>query len=190
MAATREIQRTPRADALRSVDAILVAAREVLSEDAAAGIDVIAARARVHRATLYRHFPTREALVSGLYEAYLDDAEATILETDVNPADPLAEIEALTRRVYDVNLAWRAFAWAPAYSLETQARRAEMAMTTYALFGAAHDAGVLRADLSVRELLAAWGAPILFMASRISEGAWTLDEVVAHTMRLLTAPGA
>ncbi|HMS60859.1 MAG TPA: TetR family transcriptional regulator [Solirubrobacteraceae bacterium] len=181
-------QRGPRADALRSVDAILLAAREVLAEDAAAGIDAIAARAGVHRATLYRHFATREALISGLYEAYLDDAEATILETDVEPADALAEVEALTRRVYEVNLAWRAFAWAPAYSLETQARRSEMAMTPYRLFQAAHAAGVLRPDLTVRDLLAAWGAPVLFLASRISEGGWTLDEVVAHTMRLLTPP--
>lgn len=92
-------QRLPRADALRSRDAILLAAREVFAQDAAAGVDVIAARAGVHRATLYRHFATRETLVSGLYEAYLDDAEATVLKTDVQPADPLAEIKALTRRV-------------------------------------------------------------------------------------------
>lgn len=177
-----------RSDAQRSVEAIMAAARDVLADDPRADLSVIAARAGIHRTTLYRHFPTREDLTAGLYEAYLDDAEATILETDVEPADALAEVEALTRRVYEVNLAWRAFAWAPAYSLETQARRSEMAMTPYRLFQAAHAAGVLRPDLTVRDLLAAWGAPVLFLASRISEGGWTLDEVVAHTMRLLTPP--
>ena len=180
--------RAPRADAQRSVDAILIAAREVLAENPSAGLDVVAARAGVHRATLYRHFATREALVARLYEAYLDDAEASILEADVEADDLLAEIERLTRRVYAVNLDWRAFAWAPAYTRETRPRREEMAVTTFRLFEAARDRGVLRADLDVRQLLMAWGAPILFLAARITEGAWTLDDVIEHTLLMITPP--
>jgi AcrR family transcriptional regulator len=170
------------------MDAILVAAREVFTENPAAGLDVIASRAGVHRATLYRHFATREALVSSLYEAYLDDAEAVILESDVEAPDLLAEIERLTRRVYAVNLDWKAFAWAPAYTHATQVRREQMTLTTFRLFQAAYDRGVLRRDLSIRQLLVAWGAPILFLAARIDEGAWTLDEVVEHTMLMIAPP--
>ena len=188
MPADPEEPRAPRADAQRSRDAILVAAREVLSKDGSAGLDAIAERAGVHRATLYRHYPTREALVAGLYEAYLDDAQSVVLESDPEAADLRAEIVALTRRVYEVNIDWRAFDWAPAYTLETQTRRTEMSMMTFRLFEAAHARGVVRGDLSIRQALAAWGAPILFLAARISAGAWTLDEAIEHTMLLLLPP--
>ena len=49
---------------------------------------------------------------------------------------------------------------------------------------------MLRQDLTLRQILATWGAPILFLASRISDGSWTLDEVVEYTLLLLTAPAA
>ena len=48
--------------------------------------------------------------------------------------------------------------------------------------------GLLRSDLSVRLLLTTWGAPVLFYASRILAGEFTLDEVVEHTLVLLTRP--
>lgn len=179
-----------RSDARRSVDAIMRAGREALTEDPRADLGVIAARAGVHRTTLYRHFPTRDDLVAGLYEAYLDDAEVVIRDTDPSADDLIAEIVTLTRRLYGVNVTWRAFAWAPAYSVAAQTRRTEMTQANIALFQTAMDRGVLRPDLTLRQILATWGAPILFFASRICEGSWTLDEVVDYTMRLLTAPAA
>lgn len=177
-----------RADARRSVDAIHVAAREVLGRDAAPGLDEIAALAGVHRATLYRHFPSREALIASLYEAYLDDAAAAIAEADPAAEDLLAEIEALVRRIYQVNIVWRPFAWAPAYAMQDDPRRAELAGALAELFTAAQVRGLLRSDLSVRLLLTTWGAPVLFYASRILAGEFTLDEVVEHTLVLLTRP--
>lgn len=177
-----------RSDARRNVEAIMLAAREALAEDPRTDLAVIASRAGVHRTTLYRHFPTREDLAAGLYEAYLDDAEVVIRGTDPSAEDLLGEIRTLTRRLYEVNIAWRAFAWAPAYSTDAQARRKEMTEANIALFQAAIDRRVLRPDLSLRQVLATWGAPILFLASRICEGSWTLDEVVDFTMLLLAPP--
>ena len=178
-----------RADARRSVDAILLAARLVLGQDPASGIDEVAASAGVHRATVYRHFPSREDLVSRLYEAYLDDAQAAIQESDPGADDLRAEIEALVRRIYEVNIFWRPFAWAPAYTRDTNPRRAGLAGAMMDLFGAAQERGDVRGGMSVRMLLTTWGAPVLFYASRIIEGEFTLDEVVEHTLVLLTRGG-
>jgi len=172
------------------VDAILVAARDALAEDPQTDLNVIATRAGVHRTTLYRHFPARQDLLTRLYASYLDDAEIVIRDADPLAEDMLAEIADLTRRLYEVNLRWRAYAWAPGYSLEAQGRRTEMTKATFALFEAAEQRGVLRHDLSVRQILTTWGAPILFLSSRISEGSWTLDEVVEYTLLLLTPPPA
>ncbi|SFC17988.1 TetR/AcrR family transcriptional regulator [Streptomyces aidingensis] len=56
-----------RADAVRNRERIVEAAREVLGEQGAeAALDEIARRAGVGNATLYRHFPSREALVSAV----------------------------------------------------------------------------------------------------------------------------
>ena len=56
-----------RADARRNYDKILATARVVFTERGTdASLDEIAKRAGVGPGTLYRHFPTREALVDGL----------------------------------------------------------------------------------------------------------------------------
>jgi TetR/AcrR family transcriptional regulator, mexCD-oprJ operon repressor len=177
-----------RADARRSIDAILHAARDVLADDSASGINEVAAGAGLHRATVYRHFPSREALIERLYDAYLDDATAAIAEADPDADDLPAEIEALVRRVYEVNIDWRPYAWAPLYARSANHRRAELAAVLSGVFRKAQDAGHLRADLSIRMLLTTWGAPVQFYVSRIVEGEFTLDEVVNHTLLLLTQP--
>ncbi|MFF9563260.1 TetR/AcrR family transcriptional regulator [Leifsonia sp. NPDC014704] len=60
--------RALRADARRNRDAIVAAAREVFDRDEQLRFDDFAARAGVGVGTLYRHFPTREALAAAVYE--------------------------------------------------------------------------------------------------------------------------
>lgn len=75
-----------RADARRNRDAILRAAREVFSESGVtAPLELIARRAGVGRATLYRRFPTRDELVAAIFAADLEELQhvaATSGETD------------------------------------------------------------------------------------------------------------
>ncbi len=52
-----------RADARRNRERILDAAADVLGADPGAGMEAIAERARMSRATLYRHFDSREEIV-------------------------------------------------------------------------------------------------------------------------------
>jgi AcrR family transcriptional regulator len=60
--------RKPRADAERNRERILEVAKEVFTrEGAAASLDDIARRSGVGNATLYRHFPTRDALIEAVY---------------------------------------------------------------------------------------------------------------------------
>jgi len=61
-----------RADARRNREAILVAAREVFDRDEDIRFDDFAARAGVGVGTLYRHFPTREALAVAVYQAEVE----------------------------------------------------------------------------------------------------------------------
>ena len=60
--------RVLRADARRNREAIVAAARDMFDQDEQVRFDDFAARAGVGVGTLYRHFPTREALAAAVYE--------------------------------------------------------------------------------------------------------------------------
>lgn len=72
--------RQPRADAVRNRSRILAAARqEIADRGPDVGMDEIAGQAGVAVGTVYRHFPTKEALVTAIVnesmEQVADDAE-------------------------------------------------------------------------------------------------------------------
>jgi AcrR family transcriptional regulator len=90
-----------RADAERSIARILDAAVEALAEDHEASMSAIAERAGVVRATIYVHFPTREALIDAVTDRALAEAATVIAEAEPERGDP---VQAL-RRV--VAAAWR-----------------------------------------------------------------------------------
>ncbi|WP_425954204.1 TetR/AcrR family transcriptional regulator [Xylanimonas sp. McL0601] len=67
------IQRPQRADARRNFDALLVAARDAFAEHGTgASLEEVARRAGVGIGTLYRNFPTRDALVEAVYIAEIE----------------------------------------------------------------------------------------------------------------------
>lgn len=60
--------RKPRADALRNRDRLLAAAKAAFAETGPqASLEEIARRAEVGIGTLYRHFPTRDAMIEAVY---------------------------------------------------------------------------------------------------------------------------
>ena len=69
--------RKPRADALRNRERILEVAKAVFTRDgAAATLDEIARQAGIGPGTLYRHFPTRDALVEAVYRSEVEKLAA------------------------------------------------------------------------------------------------------------------
>lgn len=81
-----------RVDAQRNRAAALAAAQAVYAEQ---GLDVslneIARRAAIGNATLYRHFPTREALLSEVYAGHLQ-RYCEIAEEAARAADPVGAL--------------------------------------------------------------------------------------------------
>jgi len=73
-------QRPRRADAARNYDKLLAAAREAFTADGAgASLEDIARRAEVGIGTLYRNFPTRQALLEAVY---IDEVDAICRAAD------------------------------------------------------------------------------------------------------------
>lgn len=67
-----------RSDARENRARILEAARQVLSEDGGISMNQIAQRAAVGAGTLYRNFPTREALVLAVYQQEVEQLIDTV----------------------------------------------------------------------------------------------------------------
>ena len=67
-----------RADATRNREKLLTAAAELFAlRGTDVSLEAVAKRAGVGIGTLYRHFPTRDALVAAAYEAEVEDLRAT-----------------------------------------------------------------------------------------------------------------
>ena len=78
-ASTGGDSRKPRADAVRNRELLLAAARDAFvsaDDDRTVSLEGIARTAGVGIGTLYRHFPSREALVEALYRSELDEVIA------------------------------------------------------------------------------------------------------------------
>lgn len=70
--------RRRRADAARSIAAILDAAIQVLGQQPEASIDQVATAAGVSRQTVYAHYPSREVLQQAVVDRVIDDVLAAI----------------------------------------------------------------------------------------------------------------
>ncbi|BCW90986.1 hypothetical protein sos41_41630 [Alphaproteobacteria bacterium SO-S41] len=85
-----DVARRPRADALRNRERLIDAAKAAFGE---VGPDVsleeIARRTGVGIGTLYRHFPTRDAIIEAVYRREVDQlaAAARSLLAEVRPAE-------------------------------------------------------------------------------------------------------
>ena len=90
--APQPVPRKPRTDALRNRERILEVAKEAFTRfGASASLDDIARRAGVGAGTLYRHFPTRDALIEGVYRSEVEKLAAAQQKF----AETMAPIDAL-----------------------------------------------------------------------------------------------
>ncbi|WJY50933.1 TetR/AcrR family transcriptional regulator [Streptomyces chengbuensis] len=147
----------PRADALRNRERIVTAAREMFVEfGPEVPLDEIARRAGVGNATLYRNFPDRSTLVHEVVLSVLRRTAERAEEAAVTEADPFAALSRFTHAAADERVA----ALCPLLSgdfdkdhpdLVAQRDRLEGAVQT--LVDEAHEAGRLRADVAVGDLM-------------------------------------
>src|SRR3979409_2645831 len=87
-----ETVRKPRADAVRNRERVLEAAKAIFSMGGPdASLEAVARRAGVGIGTLYRHFPTREALFEAVYRREVEQLGelAEQLKNEAAPVDAL-----------------------------------------------------------------------------------------------------
>ncbi|WND34451.1 helix-turn-helix domain-containing protein [Streptomyces sp. BB1-1-1] len=95
-----------RADAERSVRAILEAAERVLSADPGASMEQIATAAGVARTTIHRRFAHRQALVEALASSAARQLAQAVEDGRPDTAPPLVALHRITANVLEVKGAW------------------------------------------------------------------------------------
>ena len=152
--------RKPRADAIRNRERVLEAAKAVFSAGGPeASLEAVARRAGVGIGTLYRHFPTREALFEAVYRREVQQLSelAEALKSEADPVDAL-------RRWLRSNVEFVATkkGMSAALALAVQSSSELMAFSfdrltkaVGALLDRAVAAGEIRSDISPEDLLRA-----------------------------------
>jgi AcrR family transcriptional regulator len=146
-------QRPLRADARRNREAIVQAAREIVAEQGAeAQIQDVARKAGVGVGTVYRHFPTKDALMAELVRTCMLE-NAQISRDAQAMEDPWEAFAAVVRNGCESMAAdaakrrmWQV-ASQEALAEAGDARR-EMVAETLVVLERAHAAGVLRPDFT------------------------------------------
>ncbi|WP_406354930.1 TetR/AcrR family transcriptional regulator [Streptomyces sp. NBC_01635] len=168
-----------RRDARRNRDRLVAAAREVFSEQGLdAPLDVIARRAGIGNATLYRHFPARAALVDAVFRDRLTDTMAAGERARAAPdawtglndylgavfgtlADDRGTNDLMTTRLPDVEA--------------LQAVHAHNRRTVELLLGRGREEGTVRPDVATEDVLfalAALGRAVPPLTAATTPDAW------------------
>ena len=145
-----------RADARRNRERVLTAAREAFAElGFGVPLDVIAERAGVGPGTVYRHFPTKEALFEAVTLARVQDL-VVVARVGAESADPGAALDAFLARLAAEAAAKRDLpdALGGAGAAAVALARTELHAALDDLLARARAAGVVRPGIGAPELLA------------------------------------
>jgi len=149
--------RRRRADADRSVAAILTAALEALTSDPDASMAEIARRAGVVRATIYVHFPTRESLLDAVMERAVADVAQATRDAEPHRGEPAEALERVLRATWQKLGRFHALLAINTSRLSAkELRRRHLPVTTQfaPLIERGQKEGVFRSDLPVEWHLA------------------------------------
>ena len=147
---------TKRADARRNYERILTAARKAFAEGGqATSLEEIARQAGVGIGTLYRHFPSRQALLETLY---VKEVEAVCRSAEQLDDDPWTALGAWCERLIGYLTTKRALAHELLNYLDEDAPlfrecRAPLYAAGEPLVQRAQDAGVVRLDVEFSDVL-------------------------------------
>lgn len=175
--------RKPRADAQRNRDLLVSIAREAFAQNGAGtSLDDIAKRAGVGPGTLYRHFPSREALLEAVYAAEVEKlAEAA--ERFGQELPPLEALRTWLLLFVDFLNAKKAIATVLTNMMETggafEQNQSKVHAAVKSIYDRAIEAGYIRPDIDPRDhLRALLGVSSFVVHEDASESATRLVDIL------------
>ncbi|MFJ4470176.1 TetR/AcrR family transcriptional regulator [Streptomyces sp. NPDC089424] len=145
-----------RKDAARNRERIVAVARELVDEGAPLQLNDVARRAGLGVGTVYRHFPTAEALLETLATPGLE-ALAAYGERALADDDPGRALARFLRRTVEAQVTDASLSRVTAMAADALPRTTELKRTLAAVGGRlldrAHAAGAVRPDLTGEDLV-------------------------------------
>jgi len=151
-------ERPMRADARRNRERILAAAKEAFAESGqVTQMDDVAARAGVGVGTLYRHFPTKDALLSELIRQKFELIRDNVEDALTHEGDPFEIFAATVRRIHerferDAAAQDALMRQEVLLSPEVEAEQERVGAASQALIDRAQAAGTMRPDFSATDM--------------------------------------
>ncbi len=147
----------------------------------------IASEAGVHRATVHRHFASRDDLVAAVrlraVEASLNAVEETLEGVSARGADAF---EAATEAVLVSGDTYRLYRFTTWRDQQTLARGMQITAHLEPLVVAAQKDGALRDDLTSHEVMVSWGGLITAVLPPIADGEMTPAAAAAFIRKVLS----
>jgi TetR/AcrR family transcriptional regulator, mexCD-oprJ operon repressor len=183
--------RRRRADAERSIASIIDAALEALASDPDVSMAGIARRAGVVRATIYMHFPTREALLDAVMEHAVGQVARATAAADPTQGEPEDALERVLRATWHKLSDFHALLAINAGRLSAKElhRRHQPVMIHFVpLVERGQEKGVFRSDLPVSWHLAMIRAVAHAASAEVRSG--RIDEARVEDAMIATALNA
>jgi AcrR family transcriptional regulator len=162
-----------RADAERNIASITNAALDALASDPDASMAEIARRAGVVRATIYMHFPTREALLDAVMERATTQVADAIREAEPDLGAPEEALERVIRATWTQLSQFHGILAINISRLSAkELRRRHIPMTTQfiPLLERGQADGVFRSDVSAEWLIAVVRAIVHVASTELQAG--------------------
>ncbi len=176
-----------RRDVLRNEAQIVAAATRVLADDPEATMQDVADAAGLGRATVYRHFPTRDALTAAIERAAMAEIAAVLADGRLEEGDPLEALGRAVEGLFEVGDRYRVLAGehrhAPSPAKRESAEAAFRPMA--ALLDRARRAGALSEDAPLEWVYAAVGAIVGAAVRQVAAGTLARDAAPGMVMRAI-----
>jgi AcrR family transcriptional regulator len=169
---------TTRKDAVRNRALLVAAARDVFREQGVeARLDEVARRAGVGAGTLYRHFPTREALVEAILAERIDEF-AALAGSALDHEDAWEGLVGLLEAILELQRGDRVlkevFVRYPPDESNLSASRQQIRVLFGQVLARAHEQGVLREDYTLPDMaMLLWSfAPVIDATESAAPEVW------------------
>lgn len=176
-----------RADARRNILAIVGAAAEALAANPRASMQDIADACGLHRATVHRHFASRDDLLVAVRDHAFAEAAARRDAIFAEGDEPMQALARYVAAMLEIGDRYRLYRFMPIVDARNESARRSVAAPVADVIASGQERGVVRADLGAGELAMALAGLIATAQPEIALGRMTLEQGVALCTTLLGA---